>query len=170
MLPDRRTLLQGLVVGLIAYATVALFYTAFDFLAARGTLFTVDMLGKAAFRGLRDPAVLMLPGPLDFSGIFMYNALHLVLSLVIGVIVTTIVDQAERHPAVAPLLLLAIVAGGVITVFVVGYLTQAARPVLPWSSIVAANVLASAVAGLYLLWRRPGLWRRFTTLPMPSAR
>lgn len=167
MLPDRRTLRQGLIVGLIAYAAVALFYIAFDFLAARGMLFTVDMLGKAAFRGLRDPAVLMLPGQLDPSGIFMYNALHLVLSLAIGVIVTTIVDQADRHPSIAPLLLVVIVAGGVATVFVVGYLTQGARAVLPWSSIVAANVLASLVAGLYLLWQRPGLWRRF--IPLRTA-
>ena len=164
MLPDRRTLRQGLIVGLIAYVTVALFYSAFDFLAARGTLFTVDMLGKAAFRGLRDPAVLMLPGQLDPSAIFLYNGLHLVLSLVIGVIVTTIVDQADRHPPVAPLLLVAIIAGGVVTVLVVGYLTQAARPVLPWSSIVAANVLASGIAALYLLRSRPGLWRRFTSM------
>jgi hypothetical protein len=169
MLPDRRTLRQGLVVGLIAYVTVALFYSAFDFLAARGAFFTVDMLGKAAFRGLRDPAVLMLPGQLDPSGMFLYNGLHLILSLVIGVIVTAIVDQADRHPAVAPLLLVAIVAGGVVTVLVVGYLTQAARPVLPWSSIVTANVLASAVAGVYLLWRRPGLRRRFTSMRVASS-
>ena len=169
MLADRRTLREGLIVGLIAYAAVALFYSAFDFLAARGSLFTVNMLGRAAFRGLRDPAVLMFPGRLDLPAIFLYNGLHLILSLVIGLVVTTIVDQAERRPSVAPFLLPVIVAGGVLTVLAVGFLTQAARPVLPWSSIVVANVLAAGLAGLYLLRRRPGLWRRFTSMT-PSPR
>lgn len=168
MFPDHRTLREGLIVGLIAYATVALFYTAFDFLAARDSLFTVNMLGRAAFRGLRDPAVLMFPDQLDLPAIFLYNGMHLILSLAIGLVVTTIVDQADRRPAMAPFLLLVIVAGGVITVLTVGFLTQAARPVLPWSSIIVANLLATGLAGLYLLRRRPGLWRRFTSMaPAP---
>ena len=169
MLPDRRTLREGLIVGLIAYITVALFYSAFDFLAARGALFTVDMLGKAAFRGLRDPAVLMLPDQLDLAAIFLYNGLHFILSLVIGLVVTAIVDQADRHPSAAPILLLVIVAGGALTVLAVGFLTQAARAVLPWSSIVVANVLAAGLAGLYLVRQRPGLRRRFTSMT-PSPR
>lgn len=44
------TIGQGLIVGLIGYAAVAVFYTVFDLLAARGSLFTVDLLGKAFFR------------------------------------------------------------------------------------------------------------------------
>jgi hypothetical protein len=54
MVPASRTMREGIVVGLIAYASVAVFYSAFDLLAARGTLYTVDLLGKAVFRGLRD--------------------------------------------------------------------------------------------------------------------
>lgn len=159
MKSDRRMLSEGLIVGLVAYAAVAVFYSFLDLLASRGMLFTVDMLGKAVFRQLRDPGVLLFPQQLDRAAIFWYNGLHLVLSLIIGVIVTSLVWRAERHPARAALILLAVVAGGVITVLVVGKLTESMRPVLPYWSIVVANVLASCLAGVYLLSRHPGLWR-----------
>ena len=151
---------DGIVVGLIAYASVAVFYSAFDLLAARGTLYTVDLLGKAVFRGLRDPGVLQYPISLDLTAIFLYNALHLLISLAIGLIVTRLVEHAERHPEHAQLVLSAIVAGFVLTVLAVGFLTRQMRPVLPWWSIAVANALAALLAGLYLLQQRPGLWGR----------
>lgn len=159
-MPGSRTLRQGLIVGLIAYAAVALFYAVFDVLAARGTLYTVDLLGKAVFRGLRDPSVLQYPIQPDPGAVFLYNGLHLLLALVIGLIVTRLVDQADRHPSQGPLILLVIVAGFVVTVYAVGALTAPMRPLLPWWSIVAANAFATLVAGLYLLRKRPGLLGR----------
>jgi len=162
MMAGARTIRTGLIVGLIAYAAVALFYSAFDLLAARGSLYTVDLLGKAVFRGLRDPAVLQFPIARDPQAIFMYNGLHLVFSLIIGLIVAGMIVHAERAPSQGLIVLLAIVAGGIITVFLVGYLTESMRALLPWWSIVIANVLAALLAGAYLLYTRPGLWRRLT--------
>ncbi len=160
------TIRDGLVVGLIAYASVALFYSIFDFLAARGTLYTVDLLGRALFRGLRDPAVLMFPLERDLTAILLYNAFHLLVSLGIGVLVVSLVAHAERHPPQALLVLIMIVAGGVLTIFAVGYLTGPVRPLLPWWSIVVANGLAALLAGLYLIRRRPGLRQRFNPLAL----
>lgn len=68
----RRTIRDGVVVGLIGYAAVALFYSVFDLLATRGALSTVDLLGKALFRGLRDPGVLYFPAERDMSAIFAH--------------------------------------------------------------------------------------------------
>ncbi|HEX9084573.1 MAG TPA: hypothetical protein VF836_07525 [Gemmatimonadaceae bacterium] len=155
-----RTTREGMVVGLIAYASVAVFYSAFDLLAARGTLYTVDLLGKAVFRGLRDPGILQYPIRPDLTAIFWYNGLHLLISLAIGLIVTRLIERAERHPAQAHLVLFTIVAGFVLTILGVGLLTSPMRPVLPWWSIVVANGLATLLAGLYLLQKRPGLWGR----------
>jgi len=157
---------DGIVVGLIAYASVALFYSAFDFLAARGTLYTVDLLGKAIFRGLRDPGVLQYPIPLDLTAIFWYNGLHLAISLAIGLIVTNLLARAERHPATAPIVSLTIVMGFILTILAVGLLTGSMRAVLPWWSIVVANALATLLAGWYLLKKRPGI----LGFLMPSAR
>lgn len=163
--PRPGTLREGVVVGLIAYAAVALFYILFDLLAARGALYTVDLLGKAVFRGLRDPATLLLPYQIDLTAIFLYNGLHLVVSLMIGVVVTWLVLQAEAHPRRGGLVLLAFVAGFVATVAAVGMLTAPIRAALPWWSIVVANLLAVAFAGKWLVRRHPGL---ATRLLLPS--
>jgi predicted neutral ceramidase superfamily lipid hydrolase len=160
MAPASRTMREGLVVGLAAYAAVAVFYAVFDLLAARGTLYTVNLLGMAVFRGARDPAILQLPVPLDLKAIFWYNALHLVISLAIGLIVVRLVAQAERDPSQAYLLLFIMVAGFVLTIFGVGLLTTSMRAVLPWWSIVVANSLAVLLAGWYLLRKHPGIWHR----------
>lgn len=150
-----------MVVGLIAYAAVALFYFIFDQLAARGPLYTVNLLGRAVFRGLRDPAILMLPVQLDLGAIALYNGLHLVLALAIGLTVTRLVAQTDRQPSQTLPVLFVIVAGFVVTIFAVGYLTAPMRPVLPWWSIVLANTLSVLLAGGYLLRRHPRLGYRF---------
>lgn len=156
--PDR-TLRDGLTLGVLAYASVAAFYAAFDFLAARGILYTVDLLGKATFRGLRDPAVLQLPMNLDLTAVFLYNALHFAASLGIGLVVAWLIHQAERLPSMAGAFLTAIVSGYVATILLVGALTAPFRTLLPWWSIVAANTAAVAVAGAWIVWRRPEAWR-----------
>jgi hypothetical protein len=156
---------DGIVVGLIAYAAVAVFYSFFDLLAARGSLYTVSMLGKAVFRDLRDPGVLQYPVRPDLAAVFWYNGLHLLVSLAIGLVVVGLIEHAERHPARARLVLLTIVSGFVVTILGVGWLTAPMRPVLPWWSIVVANGLATLLAACYLLRRRPGLWGRLVGSP-----
>jgi hypothetical protein len=160
MTPATRTVREGLVVGLIAYVAVAAFYALFDFLAARGSLYTLNLLGQAVFRGLRDPAVLELPVPPDPGAMLRYNALHLSASLAIGLVVTWLASQAERRPAQAHLAGLTIVAGFIVTILGVGLLTTPIRPVLPWWSIVVANTLSVLFAGWYLVRKHPGIWRR----------
>lgn len=160
MAPARRTIREGLVVGVIAYAAVAAFYAVFDVLAARGSLFTVDLLGKAVFRGLRDPSVLQLPIQPDLTVIALYNGFHLVLSLSIGLVVTGLVELAEREPSYARAVSFTIVSGFVVTIAAVGLVSAPIRPVLPWWSIVLANTLAVFFAALYVVRKRPSAWRR----------
>jgi len=160
MTPATRTVREGLMVGLIAYVAVAAFYAVFDALAARGAFYTLNLLGKAVFRGLRDPAVLQLPVPPDLGAMAWYNLLHLGASLAIGAAVTGLASQAERRPAQARLAAVIIVMGFFVTILGVGLLTAPIRPVLPWWSIVVANALAVLLAGMYLIRRHPGIWRR----------
>jgi hypothetical protein len=163
------TVREGLVVGVIASMTVALFYAAFDLLAARGPLYTPTVLGSAVFRGLRDPSILQLPLAADTAAVMWYSLLHLALSLVIGLIVTGLVADAERTPSHAPMVLFIIVGGFFVTVLAVGYLTRDMRPVLPWWSIVSANLLAVFVASRYVLARHPGIFARMVTVARRPA-
>ena len=128
MKDPRRTWRQGVVVGLIAYASVAIFYGIFDFLAARMPLYTVNLLGQSVFRGLRDPAVLQYAIQRDPGAIFLYNGLHLLVSLAIGLFVVRLIAMAEDDPRRAGPVLLVIVAGFVLTVLAVGLLTSGMRP------------------------------------------
>lgn len=157
---ENRWLRDGVRVGLVAYAAVAVFYSAFDLLASRGVFFTVNLLGRALFRGLRDPAVLQFPVSLDLPAAFLYNALHLAASLSIGLIVLGLVEQAEREPRQARLVTVLIAAGFVATIAGVGLLTEPLRALVPWWSVVAANVFATVSAAFSLLRQRPGLFGR----------
>jgi len=147
---------------MIGYASVAAFYGVFDILAGRGALYTVDLLGKAVFRGLRDPAVLGVPMSIDTTAVILYNALHLFLSLIIGIIVTALVEYSERHPSRSPLVAMVIIGGFAVTIIGVGMMTSSFRSLLPWSSIIMANIIAVFVAGLYLIWKRPAVWGRLS--------
>lgn len=146
---------DGVRAGLIAAVAVAVFYAGLDQLAARGLLYTVNLLGLALFRGARDPAIRLLPIPIDRGAILTYSALHLVLSVMIGVIVTRFLGIARREPGKAPMIWLLLVGGGVATILAIGYLTGPLRALLPWWSIVVANALAVAVVGFDLLHRHP---------------
>lgn len=159
-----RTVREGLILGGLAYVAVAVFYAAFDFLAARGALYTVDLLGKALFRGLTDPAVLQLPVPIDPVVVLLYNALHLAASLAIGLVVAALVAHAEKGRLEAVVSLSLMVGGFVVTVALVGALTEPFRPLLPWWSIVGANAAAVVVAGTALVWVRPEVLRTFLHL------
>lgn len=155
-----RPIREGLLIGLLAYAAVAVFYAGFDLLASRGAWFTVNMLGSAVLYGLRDPGVLQYPVELNLAAIFGYNAIHFFLSLGIGITVVALVDQAERFPERRRAVLFVIVAGFFVTILAVGFLSRPIRPVLPWWSIVAANSAAVVIAGAYLLRKHPGVVAR----------
>lgn len=160
MEPENHWLRDGLSAGTVAYAAVAVFYSGFDLLASRGPLFTINLLGRAFFRDLRDPSVLQFPVALDFGAAFMYNAMHLAASLGIGLVVMGLVEQAEREPRQARFVSALIAAGFLATVLVVGRVTEPLSVVLPWWSVVAANAVASAASGLYVMRRRPGIVKR----------
>lgn len=157
---SNRVVRDGLIVGLIGYAAVALFYAGFDLLASRGTLFTVNMLSQSLFTGATDTAALQFGVEPDLSRIFWYNALHLAVSLVIGLIVVYFVEQIELGPWRARVAAFVIASGYVFTIVAIGMLSRDIRPMLPWWSIVTVNTLAVALGGAYLMRRRPGLLGR----------
>ena len=157
---SNRIVREGIVVGLIGFAAVALFYAAFDFLAARGFLFTVNLLGEAVFFGLRDQSILGTPIAVNMTAVVLYTALHLVTALVIGLFVSWLAAHLEGPPSEVRLAVLLIAAGFLVTIFGIGMVSSPIKALLPWGSVVVANSLAVVVAGVDLMKRHPGLpWR-----------
>jgi hypothetical protein len=164
MSKSRQTISVGFVVGIIGYVSVAVFYAVFDLLAGRGALYTVDLLGKTVFRGLRDVSVLGLPIQVDMTAVIWYSVLHLVLSLVIGLVVTGLVEYSSRQPSRSRLVAFLLVSGFFVTVGIVATLSEPIRPLLPTWSIVVANVFAVLLAGNYLVRKLPGTWGRLSPI------
>lgn len=151
---------EGVVVGLIGFAAVALFYTALDVLAGQGWFFTLNLMGQVLFRGVRDPAVLQLPMPLDLGAMMAYNALHLLVSLAVGLFVAWLVDLVEESPHRGYAALGILLVGYVATVAAVALFARDVAPLLPLWSVVTVNTLAALGGGTYL-WRvHPDLWAR----------
>lgn len=159
MAKANRIVREGIILGLIGFAAVALFYAMFDFLAARGFLFTVNLLGETMFFGLRDPAVLQLPITVNYVAVMLYTAMHFVLAVGIGMVVSWLISQLEGPPAQVRLAALLIVAGFLVTVFAIGMASNPIKTLLPWWSVVLANALAVIVAGVYVLRGHPAVVR-----------
>lgn len=137
-----RVVKLGLVTGAIGYAVVVVFYAAVNVLAGRAAWHTADVLGRALLgEAATWPAT-----------IFVYNGLHLVVFLVIGLAAAWLVEETERHPG-----LWYIVLSLALFVFmhIFGAVAAFAAPVreaLPLWSILLAS-LAAAMAMGALLWR-----------------
>ena len=134
----------GIVTGLIGFAAVALMIALLNIDAGRSPFYTAALFGSALFYHLTDPATLVIaPGP-----VFAYNAVHLIVFLGVGLLVSWLVSLAERYPGVLYLVLFALL-------FVAAHMFFAlvifAQPLLgtagAWQS-----VLASVVAALAMAW------------------
>ena len=165
MTSPSRWIREGIVTGLIASASVAVFYFAFDLFAARGALSTVDRIGQLMLHGSAGMAATGQSIPFDVTAVIGYSAVHLAVSLLIGILVCRLVHEAELQPMLAQVALLFIVAGFAATIVGVGLLSAPIRDVLPWWSIMAANALAVLVAGLVMIQRHPQFLGRMTTTP-----
>ncbi|MCE9600937.1 MAG: sugar porter family MFS transporter [Gemmatimonadetes bacterium] len=165
MTSPSRWIREGIVTGLIAYIAVAVFYFAFDLFTARGALFTVDRIGRLLLHGSAGIATTGPAVAIDLSAVIGYSAVHLVASLLIGIVVCRLVHEAELQPMLAQVALLFIVAGFAATIAGVGLLSTSIRDVLPWWSIIVANALAVLVAGLVLIRRHPEFLGRMTVAP-----
>jgi len=149
--PDRaRVTSEGLITGLLGYAVVVLFYGILNVASGRSFFSTAADLGAG---------LVSSPRPGDFIGaVLAFNGLHLIVFLLVGLVAAWLVMQMERHPSFFVLALFIGVAG--LFAVMAAFLSFAARSgvELPIGSVFAANLLAGAAMGAYLLNVHPRLW------------
>jgi len=145
---------EGMIAGVIGAATVAVWFLLLDTAAGR-PFYTPTVLGSALFRrgALASPETLSVS--LEMVGMFTW--VHMLVFAALGGIASRLLGMVERNPSWGfGLLLFAVV-------FEFGFLAAAlvfAAPVLrliPWPSVLVANLLAAAAMSAYFWWRHPGL-------------
>lgn len=88
----RRAIGQGLVAGLIGFATVAFVFAVANAVAGRSPLYTSALLGATLFEGATDPTRVTVTA----ANVLAYNALHLTVFLVFGVLASALASLADR--------------------------------------------------------------------------
>ncbi len=145
------TIWQGVLAGLVGYATVALLVGILDVALGRSFFFTAALLGEHTFYGLRDPSqAVVWPG-----AVFAYNGLHLVAFIFIGLVSSSLAFLAEKGPAFwygGAVLFLVVILHALGALLL---MTEDLRAVLPAWMIVLPTVVSGAAMATYLLRCHP---------------
>lgn len=145
------TIWQGIIAGLIGYATIALAVGAGDVMQGRSFLFTVSLLGEWMFYGLQDPAdATVWAGP-----VFAYNGLHLVTFLAFGLLSSWMASVSEKGPLFWYGALVMYIFVFVHMFGAVALMTEPLRVQIPMLQIVVPSLLAVAAMSVYLLVMHP---------------
>jgi len=153
MAPERsETFRQGLVAGMLGYATVVVFFALLNLIGGKSIFYTAALLGSALFYGARDvSAVTVAAGP-----VLAYNGVHLLVFLAFGIAAAWLAELSEHGPHfwyIAAILLITF------AFHVFGLLlgmTESLRAALPAWSVLLSGALGSASMAGYLLWTHPG--------------
>lgn len=146
---------EGVIAGIVAAATVALWFLIVDLLQGR-PLYTPTVLGTALFRhgaGLTSPETLPVSGEM----VLMFTWVHGLAFAAMGGVVSRLLSSAERNPNIGFGILLLFV---VLQACFVAAALMIAGPILNavgWWSILVANLLAATAMGLYFWLRHPNL-------------
>ena len=146
---------EGVIAGIVAAATVAVWFLIIDLLQGR-PLYTPTVLGTALFRhgaGLGSPASL----PVSPEMVLMFTWVHGLAFAVIGGVVSRLLSVAERNASIGFGILLLFV---ILQACFLAAALMIAGPILnavSWWAILVANLLAATSMGLYFWLRHPNL-------------
>lgn len=87
-----RILSEGVLAGLIGYATVALVFAGANLIEGRSMFYTASLLGADLFYGIHDPARVTISP----QYVFAYNGAHLLVFLVFGLVSAWLAAVSER--------------------------------------------------------------------------
>ena len=156
MKPDRaRLFTEAFIAGIIGYAVVALFYVIWNILAGRHPLHTAATLGQGIAR-----TPVTGDSVIAFGPIVAYNAVHLIVFLVIGLIAAWLVFATEKVPQFWFVGVLIFVTALMASIALVVTYSVPISEALPWWSIVTANLVAAILMGAYLIKTHPSLMQR----------
>lgn len=151
MTTSKSTILrEGLVAGLLGYASVALLFIVLNVSQGLSPVHTPEVLGSTLLQGFMDPV-----GP--WAAVLAFNGLHLGVTLALGVGAALLAYRAEMDHALAMGLVFFLLAlGGFVPIFF-GAVTVEFLHALRWPEVVAGSVVGAVGTLGYLAWAHRGL-------------
>lgn len=162
-LREHRTVREGLIAGLIGAATVAVWFFLIDAVLARA-FFTPGALGSALFEGVDDPAAVRVTA----GTVLGYTVVHVAAFLATGLVFSALLAGVDRSPPMIMGLLVLFVTFETLAIGVMAIVASWLLDVIPWWSIVVANLIAAAAMGAYLWKKHPHLARDFERAEGPE--
>jgi hypothetical protein len=152
----RRILGQGLVAGLIGFATIAVVLAVVNLAAGRSPFFTAAVLGAALFYGISDPALVSVTP----AYVFAYNGVHLAVFLVFGLVAAALAAVADRGWQLWYLALFFFIFIAFHLIAAVEALAAPMRATLPDAVVWGAGIAASVLMATYLIRAHPRMRTR----------
>ena len=143
---------EGVITGIIGATAIAVWFLIVDTIAGH-PFATPIFLGKGVVSVLGKNMM----GDTAFTQVVGYTIFHYLAFVVVGIVLTVIVHQAERTPAILAGLLVAFVMTTLGFYMIAAAFAQSALGQIAWAQIFIANLLAAAAMGSYL-------WRKHPTL------
>lgn len=150
---SRSTWSEGLVAGLLAFASVALFFLVLNLVRGEPPLETVARLGA--------PLVPGEGGEGDrVAAIFAFNGIHLAASLAVGLFAAWLLHEAELHNNLWYVFFSVFLAAGIFSIVVMGVVGAELLSAVGWGDVAGANALWAGTILVYLLRRHRDLGER----------
>jgi hypothetical protein len=156
MLPENRTLREGITAGVLGATAVAVWFLVLDTIAGR-PFATPSMLGASLATLFGAPGT----GP-AMMHVLGYTLFHFAAFIVVGLIVAAVFNHAENEPSLLIGLMILFVA---FEIGWYGFTALLARPEsygqLAWYQVMVGNLIAAVTIGIYMYRRHATLGRRF---------
>ena len=152
MATENRTIREGIVAGLLAAASVAVWFLILDLVGGR-PLATPLRLGTSVasfFAGTGDGS--------PISYILGYTVFHVIAFSISGIIVAAVVNRAESQPSLLFGLLILFIAFEIGWYGLTAILSQdQAYGAVAWYQVMVANLIAAGTMAVYFYQRHPSL-------------
>jgi hypothetical protein len=147
---------EGLLTGFIGATAIAVWFLIVDLIAGRA-FYTPEFLG----RGLVSVLGKNMMGDTAFTHIAGYTVFHYAAFALVGIVLTVIVHQAERTPAILAGALVAFVMMTMGFYMIAAAFAESALGNLAWPQIFIANLIAAGLMMGYLWRKHPKIGGRF---------
>lgn len=148
---------EGAITGFIGATAIAVWFLLVDTIAGH-PFATPIFLGKGVVSVLGKSMNMM--GDTAFTQVLGYTVFHYVAFVIVGIVLTVIVHQAERTPGILAGLLVAFVIMTMGFYMIAAAFAQSSLGQIAWAQIFIANLLAAGLMIGYLWRKHPKLNRQ----------